>query len=328
MNRPQTFPSTLLDQDALPPVHVEYAGCSPDSALADANVLAVLGFANGHRSEDPRWFDVGLRCQDPGRLEIWRAHGPVQHGRAGTVRFSCDGSYMFFAIEVSEAACGGIESAAEHAYGQLGALLAERDVHVLRLWNYLDAINAGDGDDERYRLFCNGRARAMTGSFDAPYPAATAIGRQDGVAVLQVYGLAAVRAGLPIENPRQVSAWRYPRRYGPSAPTFARAMLAPAGQLLISGTAAVVGHESRHEQSVAAQLEETVHNLRVLHGVAGQDSDMSARTLLKVYVRHPGEGPAVRAQLEQALPGLDGLIVLEGDICRHELLVEVDGISG
>ena len=32
---------------------------------------------------------------------------------------------------------------------------------MLRLWNYLDAINLGDGDDERYRRFCDGRARGM-----------------------------------------------------------------------------------------------------------------------------------------------------------------------
>ena len=33
--------------------------------------------------------------------------------------------------------------------------------------------------------------------------------------------------GTPVENPRQVSAYRYPRQYGPQPPSFARAMLPP-----------------------------------------------------------------------------------------------------
>jgi chorismate lyase/3-hydroxybenzoate synthase len=29
------------------------------------------------------------------------------------------------------------------------------------MWNYLDAINENDGDEERYRQFCLGRARGL-----------------------------------------------------------------------------------------------------------------------------------------------------------------------
>src|SRR3546814_2400089 len=51
--------------------------------------------------------------------------------------------------------------------------------HLLRVWNYLDAITFGDGDAERYREFCVGRARGL-GDFDThALPAATAIGRCD-----------------------------------------------------------------------------------------------------------------------------------------------------
>src|SRR3546814_12468443 len=60
-------------------------------------------------------------------------------------------------------------------------------------------------------------------------PAATAIGRCDDARVVQVYWLAARTPGMPVENPRQVSAYRYPRQYGPQQPSFARAMLPPPG---------------------------------------------------------------------------------------------------
>lgn len=328
LNCPKSQRSELAGQTASAPLQVSYSDLPADPLLAEKDVLALFGFATGRSCDDPRWFDVGLRCQQPQQLEVWRGSGPVQHGRAGAMRFATDGEYLFFAIEVDESTSGGIEGAAGRAYRELAAFIAQRDLQVLRLWNYLDAINVGDGDDERYRLFCNGRAQAMAGHFEAPFPAATAIGRQDGVRVLQVYGLAASQPGRPVENPRQVSAWRYPRQYGPSAPTFARAMLAPAGQLLISGTAAVVGHESRHDRSVAGQLQETLNNLLTLHDVAGQGLALGTQSLLKVYLRDPADGPAVSDWLHHHLPGLGGLLMLEGDICRSELLIEVDGISG
>src|SRR3546814_18388385 len=80
---------------------------------------------------------------------------------------------------------------------------ARQTPHLLRVWHYLDAITFGDGDAERYREFCVGRARGL-GDF-APHalPAATAIGGCDAARVLQVYRLPARTPRLPVENPRQ-----------------------------------------------------------------------------------------------------------------------------
>src|SRR3546814_7354125 len=74
--------------------------------------------------------------------------------------------------------------------------------------------------------------------------------------LVQVYWLAARTPGTPVENPRQVSAYRYPRQYGPQQPSFARAMLPPPGSampLLLSGTASVVGHATAHVGELLAQ---------------------------------------------------------------------------
>ena len=56
----------------------------------------------------------------------------------------------------------------------------------------------------------------MARAWQDRYPAATAIGRRDGVRVLQIYALTARCAGVQVENPRQVNAWLYPRQYGPT----------------------------------------------------------------------------------------------------------------
>lgn len=209
---------------------------------------------------------------------------------------------------------------------------AAQHTHVLRIWNYLAAITEGDGDDERYKQFCAGRAAGMEGIFSDEYPAATAIGRLDGQKILQVYWLAARSSGVALENPRQLSAYRYPRQYGPRPPRFARALLAQTqpAQLHLSGTAAVVGHVSQHAGNCAAQLDEIFTNLDVLFRSAAQHgtaADLS-RAVLKIYVRNSADRNAVEAGLRTQLPAGTPWLLLYGDVCRAELLVEIDGVVG
>lgn len=321
----------IAERDAtLPPLRIGYARAGAAEILREPNVLAAIGFDGVGKGgvDDPRWLSIGLDAVGASAIEVWRSNGTVHSGREGRVRWSHDDDYGFFAIEVEESA-DDISAAAEAAYREIVAFMHKSATpHVLRLWNYFDAINEGDGDDERYRRFCVGRARGMAELWQDRYPAATAIGRRDGVRVLQVYALAARIAGLPVENPRQVNAWRYPREYGPTPPTFARGMTTPAGQLLISGTAAVVGSASRHHEDVAAQLDETLTNVESLIQSARVNGAAApgAGSLLKVYVRDANDAPLVVAKLSETMRDADGILVLCGDICRRELLVEIDGV--
>lgn len=314
---------------AVAPLRIGYEHASVEELLRQADVLAVIGFgAAAALSDDPRVLRAALEPLHPAPLEVWRANALVRSGRTGDLRWSSDGDHSFFAIEVDESVHGDVRAAAEHAYRQLDTFVAASATpHLLRLWNYLDAINLGDDDAERYRLFCAGRARGMQAAPGVPFPAATAIGRQDGQRRLQVYGLAARNAGTPVENPRQVSAWRYPRQYGPTAPTFARGMLDTPSQLLISGTAAVVGHASRHHDDLAAQVDETLANLDSLLQQAGAGAaSFGPRSFLKAYVRDHADAPFVARAVASRVPMLGGLLLLGGDICRRELLVEIDGV--
>ena len=152
------------------------------------------------------------------------------------------------------------------AYAALREFVAARaERHVVRIWNYLGAINRGEGDAERYKHFCDGRAQGMGAFFAEGFPAATAIGHLGHEHHLQIYLLACDQPGQRVENSRQVSAWRYPRQYGCIPPSFARAMSLPTQDALaISGTAAVVGHASAHQDDLNAQLGETLANLESL----------------------------------------------------------------
>jgi chorismate lyase/3-hydroxybenzoate synthase len=302
---------------------------APVSALLDAaDTLAVFSFSPAApQAADPRHLHVEQRAFGPVPVECWSVAGQVSHGREGDLRWSRGGGWQFMAVEADETD-DGIEGACERAYERLLAYLsASPERHLLRVWNYLDHINAGEGDAERYRRFCSARARSMAAHGLVRYPAATAIGPRGTPGRLQVYALSACADGHVLENPRQVSAWQYPRQYGPTAPSFARAMLLPQGGLAISGTAAVIGHASHHVGDVTAQVEEAVANLRALLERAGLP-EFDALSPLKVYVRHPEDVDAVSAALARHLDPSVPRILLQGDICRSELLVEIDGWSG
>jgi chorismate lyase/3-hydroxybenzoate synthase len=322
-----------------PQFAVDYVASDSPSALLDGDgVLAVFGFGDAAPAnhDDPRYLHIPLQPHaGVAPYEVWRTGEPVERGREGAIAWASNGQFAFGVIEVEESASTGIAAAAEHAYARLTAFMRESGTpHLLRIWNYLDAITQGDGDAERYRQFCVGRARGL-GAFDAAMlPAATAIGRCDDARVLQIYWLAAAAAGTPIENPRQVSAYRYPPAYGPQPPSFARAMLPPTATrlpLLLSGTASVVGHASQHADALLAQIDETFANFDALLDAARQSQPalpaaFGAGTRLKVYVRDRSDLDIVAAALQARFGDRVPRIVLHAAICRRELCVEIDGV--
>ena len=273
--------------------------------------------------------NVGLEpLNDPDCIELWPATGTIVTGSDGAVRYARDDHHLIGIIECDERACGGIAAAAETAYSAIRRFQRHSSLsHLLRIWNYFDAINEGEGDLERYRQFCTGRVRGLGDTAADLYPAASAIGRKVTTHRLQVYWLAARARGACVENPRQVSAYRYPPEHGPSPPSFARAMVVADGSLLISGTASIVGHRSQHLGDPLAQLDETIRNLQILaqQALQGPVPAIERRALLKVYLREPEQRGAIEERLRRAWPNVK-LLFLAADICRRELLLEIEGV--
>ena len=296
-------------------------------------VLAQIRF--GHRAAPAAQGALDIQVQlEPLQgspvSELWMASGAVQKAVTGRVRHASDSQHLFGVVELEEREHGGIAATAAAAYSAIAEFQRQCAFpHLLRMWNYLDDINAGDGDAERYRQFCIGRSRGLRELSVPGFPAATAIGHQHATGKLQVFWLAARTQGTAVENPRQVSAYRYPRVHGPVSPTFARATIAGDGALLISGTASIVGHSSVHDNDIVAQLDETVRNLTALRALALPQAP-TMRTLLKAYVRHAADAETIARRLRSVLPpelAADEVIYLAADICRRELLLEIEGIQ-
>lgn len=278
-----------------------------------------------------------------GALEVWRVGGPVQPGSNGPVRYSRGGDFLFGSVAVHEGELAGtagpsprtpLEIAADLAYREMYATLAAAgNPQLIRVWNYLADINVETHGLERYRQFNTARheaslacGRAVAGSV----PAASALGAATG-SPLTLYFLASHRAPAFIENPRQVSAYRYPTQYGPRSPAFSRATVLGEGSeatLFISGTASIVGHRTLHAGDAAAQTRETLVNIEALLEEAGRRSRTEALRLetlaYKVYVRDPKDLPAVRRELESALGPGAAVLYLQADICRRDLAVEIE----
>lgn len=327
------------------------ADAAPELPLATASMARLVPTSERSAALDDASFEI-WRC-DATDL-ITRSHGPLRY------RFSESAGIVFGSVSMQEAQAGNasangatpLERATYAAYESIFRVLDALGMrHPLRIWNVVAGINAEQFGSERYRQFNTGRQRAFQ-AFGRPVvdsvPAASALGAPvsiDGDAPsatpLVVSFLAMRTPSEAIENPRQVSAYRYPAQYGPSAPTFARAAVwrdgrrpSDAPMLFVSGTASIVGHETVHRGDVLAQLRETLANVDAILCEAARKgygrwtlSDLT----YKIYVRDPYDldmlgaiDDALRARCGSPLRAL----YLHADICRSDLLLEIEASAG
>ncbi|HEY5763060.1 MAG TPA: hypothetical protein VIS73_07620 [Rhodocyclaceae bacterium] len=285
---------------------------------------------------------VPVLAGDPSEGECWLAAGPAEAGDdpATGLRFRHDGTFVFGVVRLREADFAGgdgspLQQATAAAYGAVFATMDRLGYpHLVRCWNYLADINGELDGLERYRHFNIGRqdaflaaARDTVGSV----PAACALGTRDSD--LLICFLAARSAALPIENPRQVSAFRYPPDYGPRSPTFARAALLPLpGRplLLVSGTASIVGHRTVHSGDLCAQLRESMANIAAVLAEATRQAAGAEFRLggldYRIYLRHADDLASAKQAFGAHFAGMPKphAVFMQADVCRHDLLVEIE----
>ncbi len=318
---------------------LEEAGTSIAVALqseADtSDALAVIAFAGEPASSADIYLQLPSLGAKP-MAEVWRSHLPLLQGEYGPLKYRCNNDLLFGWLYLDTGDCVDMDVASYQAYRQILDFITRQGYpHLQRIWNYFADINMHQADGlNRYQAFCQGRHRALA---EKPHylqelPAATVIGTQTGG--MAIYFIAAKEPGIGIENPRQVSAFNYPLQYGPQSPSFARALVKRWGQqvhLYISGTASIVGHESRHANDVPGQLDETLNNLGALVEIARENYGMAIHSpadfsLLKVYLRNADDNEEVSRHLSKAFGSLDNVLLLQGDVCRQELLLEIEGV--
>lgn len=313
----------------------QLAALAPDMA---ARMLGLVGFGAARAGDALAGIaQAQLPMQQFGPeplVECWLSAEQVQRASRENLQFAWNSQVLFGIVRQSVCADEYLEHQTRLAYLAMLDLLREKNFpHLVRVWNHFPGINADEDGMERYRRFCIGRHEALLAREylqASEMPAASAVGSADGD--LWLYFLAAHHPTQHVENPRQISAYRYPPQYGRRSPSFARATLMDWGsewQLYISGTASIVGHETCWPGDVVGQLDETLANMQavlVQADTLASGCRLQDLSLLKVYVRDPAHVDVIRAALGERLGGFLPTMYLQGDICRQDLLLEIEGV--
>jgi enamine deaminase RidA (YjgF/YER057c/UK114 family) len=104
--------------------------------------------------------------------------------------------------------------------------------------------------------------------------------------------------------------------------------------VFVSGTASITDAESRHIDDVAAQTHQTLDNIAALiseenfrnHGAPGLGATLDDLALVRVYIKRQEDFEKTRAACEARF-GERPTIYAVADVCRPELLVEIEGVA-
>ncbi|HMA49154.1 MAG TPA: hypothetical protein VKP60_05330 [Magnetospirillaceae bacterium] len=331
--------SRLISPVIMPtPFSVQYLDASEFLALIGAEGPSLLGVI-GYGASRPDFLPPScpfVQADLPpltGRpmFEVWCAPAAIRHDTCGPIQSATTEDIVFGMIQLDQTDGMPLQNAVSQAYAAIFDFLAATGFEApLRFWNYLPKITDPENGMERYRRFNVGRSEVFSTRLRLPVPpAASAVGGQGGAPI--IYFLAAKTPAKPIENPRQVSAFNYPPAYGPSSPKFSRAAVFGtdgARTLLVSGTASIVGHQSRHLGDPAAQMAETLENIAALIAEAGAGEFVpgQAQWIVKAYIRDPAYFEVVKAGIDEMFGADCKRLYLHADICRPELLLEIEAI--
>lgn len=257
--------------------------------------------------------------------------------------------------------CGGARIEEGALYGQtMESLRRMQDMllragsgfeHVLRTWFYIGGIIEPEGGTLRYQELNRaraefyqtvhfGRALPVRNGTHSVYPASTGIGTFGKSLVTSCVALESDRKDIslvPLENPQQTSAYAYDRAYSGQPPKFSRGMALVTNRYVItwiSGTASIVDSESRYTEDAAAQTQQTIDHIERLisqenfarHGIRGTGATLKDLTKIRIYLKRAEDLAACRSICEQRFGSVPA-IYLMADICRPELLVEIEGVA-
>jgi enamine deaminase RidA (YjgF/YER057c/UK114 family) len=243
-----------------------------------------------------------------------------------------------------------ITQASERAFKSAIEILAQEGLsihHIIRQWNYIENIAMIDDvkdAPQNYQDFNDVRANYYDqGDFKFGYPAATGIGQDTGGIIIGFIALSESDQITvnPIVNPGQIDAHKYSdvvlegNSEQKCTPKFERAKLVTIGSrnyIYVSGTASILGEKTMHVGDVKKQTLTTIENIRRLFSKENQEElglkfDFSEIQFshLRVYVKNRGDIPAVE-KICYAELNCKSSLFLESDVCREDLLVEIEGV--
>ena len=291
-------------------------------------------------------------------VEVWAIGGKgvrVEHFGPQGLAVSYDRVRWVHCADIRpDGAAGGAYGQTLDALGRMGAVLAKAGSsfqRVVRTWFYLGGITEPEAGVQRYHEL--NRARTdfyhhvcfscfSLGSMATRgvYPASTGIGMAGRGLVAGCLALETDRDDVylvPLENPQQTPAYAYNSKHSPQSPKFSRAVALVLGHYVttwVSGTASIVDSESCHPGDPEKQTVQTLDNIERLiaadnfaaQGLKGAGASLRDLAKIRVYLKRPGDLAKCRAVCERRLGPVPAIYAV-ADICRPELLVEIEGVA-
>jgi enamine deaminase RidA (YjgF/YER057c/UK114 family) len=221
--------------------------------------------------------------------------------------------------------------------------------NVIRQWNYIEKITELNGNNQHYQIFNDVRTAFYNNSqFIHGYPAATGIGMETGGIIIDFI---AIKENmnmtiLPVKSPVQSDAHQYTKKVlahneikagitAETTPKFERAKAIVSGNsclIHVSGTSAIKGQFSLEANDASTQTNFTLESIYQL--VTNENLQKQGINCIhskanpcyfRVYVKNASDYLKVRDACEKYFKDVHA-IYLKADICRPELLVEVEGV--
>ncbi len=209
---------------------------------------------------------------------------------------------------------------------------------IYRQWNYIQGITILNDGSQNYQEFNDARSIFYNKSkWENGYPAATGIGVEAGGVMVEVNAIKSACNNKPIDNPLQIAAHNYSQKVldgkaianlqEKTTPKFERARIV-GKTIYISGTAAIRGEQSIKSHDAAVQAHETMEimNRLVSKENIPAENNGSSFDLLRVYIKRKTDIETVKEYMESHYPSV-AKHYLFADVCRPELLVEIEGIA-
>lgn len=221
--------------------------------------------------------------------------------------------------------------------------------NIVRQWNYIENIilvdNEKDAYLQNYQIFNDLRALFYEKSeFTNGYPSATGIGTINGGCTIEVIVFKEKKRNTvkPVTNSMQIDAHSYSTNQlvgnaieevrKVSTPKFERGkflQLDNVGLLFISGTASIIGEQTVYNDDVSKQTITTLQNIENLISMnnLGKNHINTAyqpRLLnYRVYLKNEADYSIVKSLCDTYF-GIDKGFIVHADICRDNLLVEIE----
>ncbi|HEX8053284.1 MAG TPA: hypothetical protein VF517_09840 [Thermoleophilaceae bacterium] len=223
--------------------------------------------------------------------------------------------------------------------------LGLRFADAIKLWTVFPSTPEL-GTEQAFNEFNRGRVEVfdaldfhLSEGTGAPrYPASTGVGALDATAPLSGVALAGGARGVQVENPAQVSAFRYPTERIDKPALFSRAIAVDLGthvMTYVAGTASTVGAKTAHVGDPAAQAEQTLNNIDTLitaenlarSGTPVTEGGLATLSHIVVYAATDEAEAAAVEVCARMVPPEVPMLMVRSRLTRDELLFEADGVA-